>query len=366
MLGLTFALLFLAPAVAAQPTSAPVPRTPEERLWADVQQLMRDPDAADGAGAPFDGMLARQKRLLQQVRLYQSLYPGGTHRQTALQTELQTLHSIGSLENGNFEPLCRRVDELLASQAAATGPEAAEAAYWSILCRRLARQPTPQPQDWNTGPDDELLAAYRDHLARFPDSPYAPRLASLLFEAAARRGATAEMGGLVDLLTTRFPDHALTARLAGTWRRMQATGQPFSLCADLVSGARLDTREWYGEPVLIVVWDSNREGGRQTVQEIERFRQAHPALRVVGVGVHESREWLRSAVAELHLDWPQVHDPPGPAGFAQQWGVTHVPFVFVIDRAGRLAGTTADESWRPLAEQAIEAPEAVPLPGREP
>ena len=58
---------------------------------------------------------------------------------------------------------------------------------------------------------------------------------------------------------------------------------------------------------------------------------------------------------ELGLDWPQCNDELGWGGeFVRNWGVTHVPFVFILDRAGRLVGTATEADWAELARPALE------------
>jgi len=109
------------------------------------------------------------------VQLYLTLYPGGAYRDEAVHIELQTLFELATLEDGDFEPLCRRVQELL---AAPPSPDAEqEAAFWEVTCRRVARvrgrdadtQPTTaasQPAAPLAVADTEMLAAYAAYLRR--------------------------------------------------------------------------------------------------------------------------------------------------------------------------------------------------------
>ncbi len=56
------------------------------------------------------------------------------------------------------------------------------------------------------------------------------------------------------------------------------------------------------------------------------------------------------ACRELGLTWRQYNDGMGWANrFVRQWGVRAVPCVFVVDRRGRLAGSSGAAGWRKLA-----------------
>ena len=64
---------------------------------------------------------------------------------------------------------------------------------------------------------------------------------------------------------------------------------------------------------------------------------------------------MAATADDLDLRWPQFNDGRGPANqFAQTWGVDRVPLVFVIDRRGRLLGSSGNDAWKALAGKALE------------
>lgn len=341
-----------APPAAAPPRAVP---TPEEALWRRTLALQVEAATTQPLGEWFAATLRQRQALLDGIRLYQTLYPGGAYRTEAVRLELATLYELCVLKGGTLGPLRQRVQEYLRG-GGADDPAVWEAAYWDIICRRAVPPAATTLPATAPGlpPDEPLLSAYREYLERYPRSPYVPRLAVLLFEAAQRAGDAPQMQRLVELLERHFAEHAATATLAAQWRREQAVGRPFWITFDRPPEPRVDTRELVGRPVLVLVWSAADADGRRLAQRVEQFRQRHPRLGVVGVNVDMRRAVMTAAVAELGLPWPQFHDGLGLANrFAREWGVRRTPAVFVIDAAGRLAGFCEDDRWERLAAEAL-------------
>lgn len=358
--GLCLGCVFFASAHAGDQIPAPATAptvSPEEQLWQRVTALRAEPATTQPYHAWLDWASRQRQQLLHHVQLYLTLYPGGAHAVAAVRIELATLYELGALRGGQFAPLCARVRELLTGDA--HEPAVWEAAYWDIHCRRLDRHAaTTQPTSAAVlEPDDQLLTAYRQYLARYPRSPYVPRLAAMLAERAIDARDTEELRRLVETLKAHFPEHLETEWLVGTWQRESAVGQPFWLTFTAADERRLDTREFAGRPVLIVVWDSFEAVSHRRAAEVEQFRRAHPEVEVVGVNLDIDRQAMQRTCTELGLHWPQFNDDLGPANrFAREWGVRRAPRVFVIDRRGRLVGATEKDDWKQLASAAVVEP----------
>lgn len=338
----------------AQPAST-APASPEDRLWAEILALKGERPEPRPAENWFAAARRQREALLARLRLYQTLYPGGAHQVQAVRLELATLHEVGVLDGGEFDPLCQRATAY-ARQYAPDHPVAWEAAYWQMLCASLRRAAaTTRPA---SAPilscDEELLAAYRTYVAHYPRSPYVPRLVEVLFRQAQQADDLDGMERLVATLEAGFPNHAVTTALRGQYERRRAVGQLFWLAARQPDGSWLDTRTWLGVPVLIVVWSAAEPGSEAVLRAVDAFRREHAEVRVVGVNLDTCREPMESACRAWNLTWPQFNDGLGRANrFARRWGVTRTPCVFVVGRHGRLLGWAEDDTWRSLAEAAV-------------
>lgn len=327
----------------------------ELQLWEQIEVLKPQPLATQPYEGWFTAARARCELLERRAHLYLTLYPGGAHRDEAVQLELTCLFELGALHGGTIDRLCERVAELLRAPPSAVA--AAEAAYWVILCQRArSAGASSQPTSAETEvPDADLLAAYREYVQQYPGSRYAPRLAELLFTNAQRRGDIAAMRPSLEQLRAHFPRAAATAALEARWRRVLAVGEPFWPALKSMDGHMLDRRDYAGHPVLIVVWAGFDAGACTEVRKIEQFRGEHPDVRVIGINLDDSRDEAAAANRRLGLDWPQCNDELGWGGeFVRTWGVERISQAFVLDREGRLLGVAEGAQWAGLVQRALE------------
>lgn len=316
----------------------------DARLWAEVQALAAPPASLPSdPTARFEAIAAQRERLLERARLYLIVYPGGEHREDAIRVELGTLYELTTLGRVPLSELRER----LRHWAATNDPAARqEAAYWQILADRMARPPAADSQPL-ARLDASLAEAYRDYIRTYPASRYAPALASAVFEFGEESGQVELGREMLKVLEASHPSHTTTELLAARLRRRDAVGQKFALDLTTTEGLRVTTSQAAGGPLIVVAWAGFDRPSRRCVQEIEKVRSTHPALRVVGVSLEASREKLAADCKELGISWPQACDGMGWAGaFARQWGIDRLPMVFVIGPDGVLRGTCDDDSWR--------------------
>ena len=151
--------------VSSAPASQPVSR--DEALWRQiVSQHKRLAERQPGADL-YRQAIPRRRTLLERVRLYLTLYPGGPHRDEAVWLELTTLFELAVLRNGTGDELADKVREY--QQNPPSEAVRHEAAYWAMLCERLQRQPTAQPTSAPIIESDAAsLAAYHEYVERYP------------------------------------------------------------------------------------------------------------------------------------------------------------------------------------------------------
>ncbi|MGE0479425.1 MAG: TlpA family protein disulfide reductase [Phycisphaerae bacterium] len=335
---------------AGQPAVAPAS---EEELWREIAAL-RDVASTQPFAARLPAEVDRRRSLIARLRTYQNTFPGGAHRDEAVSLELLSLFELGTLEGGRLDALCARAGELGARPP--SDGSAQEAAYWEIVCRRhrtalATTQPTPvRVLDSDAG----LLREYAAYAERFPASRHVPRMAVALFDDALRRDDRVALRQIVEQVQAAFPDHAVTQQLRGALRRVDAQGQRFWLSVRLADGSPLDTREYAGHPVLIVVWAEFEPAATRCARAVDEFAASHADVRVVGVNLDDNTAAASVAAQRLGLGWKQFNDGLGWANeFAREWGVRAVPTVFVIDRNSRLVGAAGADDWRTLAERAL-------------
>jgi len=296
----------------AEPAARSPDTSAEETLWQRIATL----DATPATSQPFEQWFVTAERrdalLRDQLRLYLTLYPGGQHRDEAIRLELAKLFEFGTLRGGDLTPLRARVAEILRAPPSPAAEE--EAAYAELLCQPGEPGPPPPPtRQATTAPirplDADLPAAYRRYIARYPRSRHVPRLATRLFEEAARHADREGMRAIAEHLGTHFPNHEETEMVLGTWNRLESVGRPFWAALRTIDERTLDTRAYVGHPVLIVVWAGFNDAARRCVQRVEQFRRAHPDVHAVGVSLDETADATRVAARALHVRNQQRNAP---------------------------------------------------------
>jgi hypothetical protein len=292
----------------------------------------------------------RRRALLEQVQLYERLYPGGTHHVQAVRTELETLFEIASCDTADFEPLRTRVGLLLRGDPVPAVAE--EAAYWEILCERLVRTSATQTA---AAPDASIgtLERYDQYIRRFPRSRHSPRFGELLFEDALRRESDAGARELLVRLTESFPNHPTTERLhARMWRR-HAIGKPISIDLPAFEGEPIRSAAWSGRVGLVVVWSASESASVDRVVQAESLAAQSTRLQFVSLCIDEVGERVDATRREKRIMAPIGFDAGGCVREQiRRWGIESVPCVLVIDGSGRLAAITESSDWQDLAERA--------------
>lgn len=339
----------------------------DELLWREIAAMRISPPTSQPYEAWFDVQLAHRRELVVRLRCYLTLYPGAAHRDEAVALELRSLFEIDCLVDGALSSLRRRAEELMAAPLSDACEQ--EAAYWLILCRRSDRSATSQPAAEPLQPlDSHLESEYVAYVDRYPTARRTPRLITLLFEQYEERGDLANMRKLADALQRDFPRHAVTEYCRGALRRCEQIGRRFDLRLSTLSHGVVDSEALLGHPYLVAVWPVDettaaslthvREHEKQDavseagsfVSDIERFRQSHPHVRVIGIPIGDDAADAVRMIERLGLMWPQHFDERGLAGeFIRSWGVRRAPFLFVVDAQGILRNATGASDWREAA-----------------
>lgn len=352
-------------ALAAQLCASAQDVAPDEHLWNEIVTLQQSPASQPGRER-FAQTRTQRESLLAAVRKYELLYPGGPRADDAVRIELQTLFELASLSGGRTAELCERVSRVL---AAPPSPAAeAEAAYWELLCRRMAGATTSAPDSGPataaadkhpapaTQPIDRLssdeLERLRDFLRRYPRSRFAPHVAEQLIAEDLQRGDFTAAAKLLDELRALHADDARVERLAGRIARRTQLNQPFELTGKDLRDGDAGTQRARGNTLVVIAWSPLRATSIDALREIENWRAAGPRRATIGFVLEGSRATAAAVVEKERVSWEQICDPLGAAGdFCRRWGIDAAPTIFVIGADGTLRGVFENADWRRCAEQ---------------
>lgn len=323
------------------------PPAPDAALWLRIQALLPPSPTTQ----PYDKRFAvegqRRQVLLDLVRRYQRLYPGGSNRDEALRIELETLFETGCAE-GHLEALRDRVQEVL--DRAPHDEAAQEAAYWRILCMQLGAT--------SSAPTLQLTPLLREQFDRYtrqyPAAPRTPRLVEHLFDDARARDDRAEMARIVDQALRTRPDHPTTDRLLGRLWRVSTDTRTLTFSFGAIDGQAVGSDALAGRAGIVVVWSCEEPASIDRLFEVQQAVRGAGEAVVIGLSVDDDADPVRRTCQAKAIDVPVGFDPHGAIRRqARRWGVDALPCVMVVDRLGRVVCVTEADDWRECVRRAL-------------
>lgn len=116
-------------------------------------------------------------------------------------------------------------------------------------------------------------------------------------------------------------------------------GKPVDIAFTAIDGRKIDVAQLKGKVVLIDYWATWCGPCIAGLPELlDNYTKWHPkGFEIVGISLDSDVEALKTMVKERALPWPQFFDKENEANrFAEQFGITGIPTLWLIDKQGKL------------------------------
>jgi thiol-disulfide isomerase/thioredoxin len=137
-------------------------------------------------------------------------------------------------------------------------------------------------------------------------------------------------------------------------RKIERLGLPINLSFTALDGRHVSLAELKGKVVLLDFWATTCVPCVSDLPDLKRlYTKYNPqGLEIVGVSLDSDKTALTRFVKKEKIPWPQYYDPAGQTNrLAQEYGITGIPVVWLVDRHGLLRQLNARQDQ----DQKVEA-----------
>jgi len=137
-------------------------------------------------------------------------------------------------------------------------------------------------------------------------------------------------------LTTAFV--VVLLFIAPAARAALAVGDKPDLKVNAMDGSKIDLAAHKGKMILISFWAGHSVTTRTAMSRLGDLlaRQSEKGLVIVGVNCDRKMSVAVKNIADLYVTWPQYHERGFSEGLGANWGVTKLPYYFLIGPDGTL------------------------------
>jgi peroxiredoxin len=190
------------------------------------------------------------------------------------------------------------------------------------------------------------LEAYSQRWPQAPDT----------VDAIAQLAVSLELSGRIDdakrwygVLASKHAQTSAGVRARGALHRLDLAGKPLQLAGTTITGQQIDISQYRGKVTLVVFWAT---WARPYTEDLPKLVAAHQKYQRSGfeiLGVNLDSEStagsIRQYLAQHGGNWHHLRDPKGTEGkLAAAFGIVSVPTMFIVDKAGRVAGPVTAEN----------------------
>ncbi|MGQ0637218.1 MAG: redoxin family protein [Planctomycetaceae bacterium] len=327
-------------ALAQAPTA--VPPKVQELIEKRLKPLMEKPPAGGADKATFDKYYRQLETVL--IEIVNEMKTD----EDRLQWTRQLLDTIAAgVQSGNYPAGVGRLKELesVIAKQSPKSPLVAIARYRRVLADYYATMHEAANDEARQKIQENWLKELEEYLEEFPKADDAP-------DAALQLAVNYEFAGKLDkakrwyeTVAVDYEEAPAALRAGGAVKRLGLNGQALALSgASAAGGANIDVKQFRGNPILVVFWDTRSKLCAEDMPQIKALHDKYKAkgFEVIGVNLDVEKEAVGPYLAQHQAKWPQIHDGGGlESAAARSFGIISLPTMFLVDSEGKVVNRSA-------------------------
>ena len=141
----------------------------------------------------------------------------------------------------------------------------------------------------------------------------------------------------------------------GLLKKLDRVNKPLDIKFKAVDGRQVDLQAMKGKVVLVDFWAT---WCGPCMKELPNVKEAYDKLKgkgfeIVGISFDQDQDKLESVVEREKMTWPQHFDSSGQNKFGQEFGITGIPAMWLVDKKGNLRDLNAREDLAGKVEKLL-------------
>lgn len=138
-------------------------------------------------------------------------------------------------------------------------------------------------------------------------------------------------------------------------KKLERVNKPLDIKFKAIDGREVDLQAMKGKVVLVDFWAT---WCGPCIKELPNVKAAYDKLKgkgfeIVGISFDQDQDKLESFVAREKMAWPQHFDPSGQSKFGQEFGITGIPTMWLVDKKGNLRDLNARDDLAGKVEKLL-------------
>jgi thiol-disulfide isomerase/thioredoxin len=131
--------------------------------------------------------------------------------------------------------------------------------------------------------------------------------------------------------------------LEGTLRRFKLVGNKIELEGNLLTGEKLDLKNYEGKVLLVDFWAT---WCPPCIAEIPNMKKNYEAyhdkgFEIIGLSCDKSQDVIENFVKEKEIPWAIVYGDKAPSPSFEYYGISGIPTMILVGKDGKVISTTA-------------------------